>query len=127
VSTIKATNLSNATDTVTTDIVINGTGRSWVSHTLSGDGAINESFNTSSAVDSGTGIGRQNYTSAMNVSAHTTLGNAQGGAHNTTFLFCEITNVTTTKREWNTGTSANGGTVALGDNSTVHVAFGDLA
>lgn len=124
-STIKATNLSNATDTVTTDIVINGSGRSWVSHSFST--TINESFNTSSVEDVGTGIGRQNYTSAMNVSAHVASGNAQGGAHNTTFLFCEITNVTTTKREWNTGTSANGGTISLNDNGTVHVAFGDLA
>lgn len=123
-STIKATNLSNATDTVTTDIVINGSGRSWVSHSFST--TINESFNTSSVEDVGTGIGRQNYTSAMNVSAHVACGNAQGGAHNTTFLFCEITFVTTTKREYNTGTSAD--TVnTLNDNPTVHVAFGDLA
>ena len=124
-STIKATNLANATDTVTTDIVINGSARSFLSHTFST--TINESFNTSSVADLGSGIGRQVYTSAMNTSAHTALGNSQGGAHNTTFLFCEITNVTTSQVEWNTGTSANGGTVALGDNTTVHAALGDLA
>lgn len=123
-STIKATNLSNATDTVTTDIVINGSGRSWVSHSFST--TINESFNTSSVSDLGSGLGRQDYTSAMDVTAHVALGNPQGGAHNTTFLFCEITNVTTTKREWNTGTSSST-TNLLGDNATVHIAFGDLA
>jgi hypothetical protein len=67
------------------------------------------------------------YTSAMNTTAHTTLGNAQGGAHNTTFLFCEITNVTTSQIEWNTGTSASNGVNLLGDNTTCHAALGDLA
>jgi len=123
-STIKATNLANATDTVTTDIVINGSARSFLSHSFST--TINESFNTSSVADVSDGVGRQTYTSAMNTSSHTALGNAQGGAHNTTFLFCEITNVTTSQVEWNTGTSSstlNG----LGDNTTVHAALGDLA
>jgi hypothetical protein len=124
-STIKATNLANGTDTVTTDIVINGSARSFVNYNFSN--GISESFNTSSVADVSTGVGRQVYTSAMNITAHTTLGNAQGGAHNTTFLFCEITNVTTSQREWNTGTSANGGTVSLNDNTTAHAALGDLA
>lgn len=124
-STIKATNLANGTDTVTTDIVINGSVKSFVTYGFSN--GIFDSFNTSSCVDVSNGVGRQVYTSAMNTTAHTTLGNAQGGAHNTTFLFCEITNVTATQREWNTGTSANGGTVTLSDNTTVHAALGDLA
>ena len=124
-STIKATNLANATDTITTDIVINGSARSFLSHTFST--TINESFNTSSVADVSSGVGRQVYTSAMNTSAHTAIGNAQGGAHNTTFLFCEITNVSTTQVEWNTGTSASNGDNTLSDNNTVHVAFGDLA
>jgi len=124
-STIKATNLANGTDTVTTDIVINGSVKSFLSHSFST--TINESFNTSSVTDVSSGVGRQVYTSAMNTTAHTTLGNAQGGAHNTTFLFCEITNVTTSQVEWNTGTSASGGPNGLGDNITVHAALGDLA
>ena len=123
-STINAANITDGTDTVATGYVVNGSGRSWVSHSFST--TIVESFNTSSVSDLGTGIGRQDYTSAMNVSAHVACGNAQGGAHNTTFLFCEITNVTTTKREWNTGTSSNT-TNTLSDLPTVHVAFGDLA
>jgi hypothetical protein len=123
-STIKATNLANGTDTVTTDIVINGSARSFLTHNFSN--GISESFNTSSVADISDGVGRQVYTSAMNTTAHTTLGNAQGGAHNTTFLFCEITNVTTSQIEWNTGTSSS--TLnALGDNTTCHAALGDLA
>jgi hypothetical protein len=124
-STIKATNLANGTDTVTTDIVINGSARSFLTHNFSN--GISESFNTSSVADVSTGVGRQVYTSAMNITAHTTLGNAQGGAHNTTFLFCEITNVTTSQIEWNTGTSASNGVNLLGDNTTCHAALGDLA
>jgi hypothetical protein len=124
-STIKATNLANGTDTVTTDIVINGSARSFLTHNFSN--GISESFNTSSVADISDGVGRQVYTSAMNTTAHTTLGNAQGGAHNTTFLFCEITNVTTSQREWNTGTSASNGVNLLGDNTTCHAALGDLA
>jgi hypothetical protein len=124
-STIKATNLANGTDTVTTDIVINGSVKSFVTYNFSN--GISESFNTSSVTDVSDGVGRQAYTSAMNITAHTTLGNAQGGAHNTTFLFCEITNVTTSQREWNTGTSASNGVNLLGDNTTCHAALGDLA
>ena len=124
-STIKGTNLANGTDTVTTDIVINGSVKSFVTYNFSN--GISESFNTSSVTDVSDGVGRQAYTSAMNITAHTTLGNAQGGAHNTTFLFCEITNVTTSQREWNTGTSASAGANLLGDNTTCHAALGDLA
>jgi len=123
-STIKATNLANATDTVTTDIVINGSARSFLSHSHST--TINESFNTSSVADLGSGIGRQVYTSAMNTSVHTALGSTQGGAHNATFLFIEITNVTASQIEWNTGTSSSS-LNQLGDNTTCHAALGDLA
>jgi hypothetical protein len=124
-STIKAANISNGTDTVATGYVVNGSVKSFVTYNFSN--GISESFNTSSVTDVSDGVGRQAYTSAMNITAHTTLGNAQGGAHNTTFLFCEITNVTTSQREWNTGTSASNGVNALGDNTTCHVALGDLA
>jgi hypothetical protein len=124
-STIKAANISNGTDTVATGYVVNGSVKSFVTYNFSN--GISESFNTSSVADISDGVGRQVYTSAMNTTAHTTLGNAQGGAHNTTFLFCEITNVTKSQIEWNTGTSASNGVNLLGDNTTCHAALGDLA
>jgi len=124
-STLNVANVTDGTDTVATGYVVNGSVKSFVTYNFSN--GISESFNTSSVTDVSDGVGRQAYTSAMNITAHTTLGNAQGGAHNTTFLFCEITNVTTSQREWNTGTSASNGVNALGDNTTCHVALGDLA
>ena len=124
-STISAANISDGTDTVGTEYVVNGSARAYVSHQFST--TIHDSFNTSSVSDLGTGMARQVYVSAMATDENVATGNTQGGAHNTTFIFCEITFVTAAQREWNTGMSYSSGSNTLADNSTVHTAFGELA
>ena len=108
-----------------TQNLVQGLSKSFCSHSLST--TINESFNTSSVADLGTGTGRQVYTNPMSVTKHLAIGNAQGGAHNTTFLFHEITNVTTAQNEHNQGTSASNGANTLSDGDSTISSFGDLA
>ncbi len=52
-STISAANISDGTDTVGTEYVVNGSAKAWVSG--SGAAVIFDSFNVSSAIDDGTG------------------------------------------------------------------------
>jgi len=112
--------------TSVTQNLVKGLSKAYVHHSLLTD-SINESFNTSSVADLGTGIGRQVYTNPMSVTKHITCGNAQGGGHNTTFLFHEITNVTTAATEHNQGTSASNGANTLGDGESTISSYGALA
>ena len=53
-STIKAANISNGTDTVATGYVVNGSVKSFVTYNFSN--GISESFNTSSVTDVSDGV-----------------------------------------------------------------------
>jgi len=110
--------------TSVTQNLVKGLSKAYVNHSLST--TINESFNTSSVADLGTGTGRQVYTNPMSVTKHITCGNAQGGAHNTTFLFHEITNVTTAQTEHNQGTSTSTSNT-LQDGDSAISSYGALA
>lgn len=123
-STLNVANVTDGTLTVPTTSITEGTARAWCSHSF--PTTINESFNTSSVEDLGTGIGKMNYTNAMANSLPVILANTNGGAHNTTFLFLEVTLSTTSKHEYNMGTSTHS-TNTLGDHPSSQCLLGDLA
>lgn len=64
-STIVASNISDGTDTVGTEYVVNGPAKAWVNFNGTGTIAIRDSLNVSSLTDSGTGDYDVNVTSAM--------------------------------------------------------------
>ena len=64
-STIVASNISDGTDTVGTEYVVNGSAKAWVNFNGTGTVAIRESFNVSSITDNGTGSYTANFTNAM--------------------------------------------------------------
>ena len=124
-SNIRATTISalNGTDPIA--LTKQAAAKAYVWHTFSA--GIRNSFNIASVTDLGTGVGRANYTNNMD-SAYAIVNHGQhGGAHNTTFVFNEVTNSAAAQWEWNTGTCAHGGTVLLADNDSMHSVDGDLA
>jgi len=64
-STIQASNISDGTDTVGMENVINGSAKSWVNFDGTGTVSIRESFNVSSITDNGTGDYTVNFENAL--------------------------------------------------------------
>ena len=64
-STIKAANITDGTDTVATGYVVNGSAKSWVNSTQVGTQAIRDSLNISSLTDLGTGRTQTNFATNM--------------------------------------------------------------
>ena len=124
-SDIRANTISAANGTDPVTLTKQAAAKAYLWHTFST--TIRNSFNIASVTDLGTGIGRANYTNNMD-SAYAIVNHGQhGGAHNTTFVFNEVTNSTAAQWEWNTGTSEDGGTNVLADNDSMHSVDGDLA
>jgi len=124
-SEIRATTISDAAGTGPITLTEQAAAKAYLWHTFST--TIRNSFNIASVTDLGTGIGRANYTNNMD-SAYAIVNHGQhGGAHNTTFVFNEVTNSTASAWEWNTGTSADVGTNVLADNDSMYSVDGDLA
>lgn len=82
--TIVADTLTHSTaGSVTTDFVVKGT-KQWCRWNQTGTAAIDESFNTSSLTDLGTGRGRLTYTNSMNTTTYsvgTAIGELAGGGN----------------------------------------------
>ena len=64
-STLTVSNISDATTTVGTSYVVNGSAKAWVNFNGTGTVAIRISLNTSSIVDRGTGQYSQNFSSSF--------------------------------------------------------------
>ena len=124
-SDIRANTISAANGTDPVTLTKQAAAKAYLWHTFST--TSRNSFNIASVTDLGTGIGRANYTNNMD-SAYAIVNHGQhGGAHNTPFVFNEVTNSAAAQWEWNTGTSADGGTNVLADNDSMHSVDGDLA
>ena len=108
-----------------TTSVQQGLAKAWLS--MANDFAIDDSLNMASVTDAGTGKYSHAYTNNMSNATYTINAGGNSGALNTTFVWVEPTIFATSGAQASTGTSANGGTVALGDNGTVTTAHGDLA
>jgi len=108
-----------------TTSVQQGLAKAWLS--MANDFAIDDSLNMASVTDAGTGKYSHAYTNNMSNATYTINAGGNSGALNTTFIWVEPTVFATSGAQASTGTSANGGTVALGDNGTVTTAHGDLA
>jgi len=74
--TIVADTLTHSTaGSLTTDYVVNGSAKAWVSLNGTGTAAIRDSHNTSSITDAGTGVYYSTFSSAMNNASFS------GGSH----------------------------------------------
>ena len=109
---------------VTTNIA-QGLAKAWLS--MANDFAIDDSLNMASVTDAATGKYSHAYTNNMSNATYTINAGGNSGALNTTFIWVEPTVFATSGAQASTGTSAHGGTVALGDNGTVTTVHGDLA
>ena len=102
-----------------------GLAKAWLS--MENDFAIDDSLNMASVTDDGTGKYSHAYTNNMSNATYTINAGGNSGALNTTFIWVEPTLFITSGAQASTGTSANGGSVNLGDNGTVTTVHGDLA
>lgn len=83
-STLNVSNITDGTTTVGTSYVVNGSAKQWCRWNQTGTAAINDSFNTSSLTDNGTGKGELTYTSNMsngNYHIATGVGELTGGGN----------------------------------------------
>ncbi len=64
-STISAANISDGTDTVGTEYVVNGSAKAWVNFDGTGTASIRDSLNMSSLSDNGTGDFTLTYSSSL--------------------------------------------------------------
>lgn len=121
-SQIIATTLSNGSVSVPTATVVNGSAKAWISFNGTGTVAIEDSFNTASLVDNGTGNYTQNYSSSMANAVYQVGGmNHAGGTAYTSFA---------TTRAASSWTSTPGRTdtfVGIDTNQNQHSIHGDLA
>jgi hypothetical protein len=124
-SEVRANTISAANGTDPVTLTKQAAAKAYLWHAFST--TIQDSFNISSVTDGGTGQGRADFTSSMGNAYPIINHNQMGGAHNTTFVWNEATSQTASKWEWNTGTSASGGTNTQADNDSTHTVFGDLA
>ena len=62
---MQSTNITDGTDTVGTEYVVNGSAKAWVNFNGTGAVAIRKSFNMSSITDNGTGDYTANFTNTM--------------------------------------------------------------
>ena len=108
-----------------TTSIVQGLAKVWFN--MGSDFALDDSLNTASVTDDGTGIMTVNYTNNMNNGEYSPVSGGTGGGRNTTFVWVETTGVATNKSEASMGTCANGGTVSLSDQDNALSIHGDLA
>ena len=87
-STLNVSNITDGTDTVGTSYVVNGSAKAWVHFNGTGTPAIQNSLNTSSITDSGTGYYGVNFTSNMSAKTYaaSSLSNHHGGVTTECFM-----------------------------------------
>jgi hypothetical protein len=73
-STLTVSNISDATTTVGTSYVVNGSSKAWVNFDGTGTIAARDSFNVSSLTDQGTGAYDVSFTNSMANDDYLTLG-----------------------------------------------------
>jgi hypothetical protein len=122
-STLNVANITDGTDTVETGYVVNGSAKAWVNLEQIGTQSIQDSFNTSSIIDTDTGRTTPTWISAMSNSTYAASFAAWDTAY---YLTVSCGSVKTT-----TGymyACARSGTTTKEDCDEVHLlAHGDLA
>jgi len=73
-STLNVSNITDGTETLATEYVVNGSAKAWVNFNGTGTAAINNSFNISSLVDAGTGDMDVTVTNAFSSNHYVTTG-----------------------------------------------------
>ena len=85
-STLNVSNITNRTDTVSTETVTKGTAKAWVNFDGTGTVAIRDSFNVSSITDNGTGLYTVNFTNALSNADYSWTGGCSVATTTTTAL-----------------------------------------
>ena len=122
-STLNVSNITDGVDTVETGYVVNGSAKAWVNLNGTGTIAARDSFNVASLTDSGTGIYRVNYTSAMSNGNYSTI---SAVAQYTPFPIAQAY-IGTTASTYQILNNAQPGTADYDTNTVNASMFGDLA
>ena len=125
-STLNVSNITNGTDTVSTETVTKGTAKAWVRFTLSGGTPIIDGdFNVSSLTDHGAGDISVNFTSNMANANYAAVSTADIGFSNVNIPHIETRSTSSVRLNFFRVTNTTGGGITV-DPAAANVAiFGD--
>ena len=125
-STLTVSNISDATTTVGTSYVVNGSAKAHAN--WDNDSTLTDTLNVSSGTDNGTGNARLNLTNDMSSGTYIFNGVCLGAANTTTAVYEGTNSYTASRVDYNTTIHTSGSTtISLNDFDSLTVVHGDLA